>query len=187
MICYDVAVLGKNCKSINTLILNPHIHLMGEDAACIAYVRLTQFVDKWVITGWWINVNNDNCPLVINNVGKEWLTRSRTRRPACGIVVMESGSMFTFTDPEPRLRVLFRIIRNNKTTHTGYNTDDRFFFFLLDLSITPDDIFYLAPPFLSISWFCPDPFLLPPRRDTQNSWRLPLFFHQLRFFLSTKK
>ena len=39
-------VLGKNCKSINTLILNPHIHLMGEDAACIAYVRLTQFVDK---------------------------------------------------------------------------------------------------------------------------------------------
>lgn len=42
------SVLGKNCKSINTLILNPHIHLMGEDAACIAYVRLTQFVDKWV-------------------------------------------------------------------------------------------------------------------------------------------
>ncbi|XP_046654871.1 calcium/calmodulin-dependent protein kinase type II alpha chain isoform X3 [Daphnia pulicaria] len=39
-------LLGKNCKSINTLILNPHIHLMGEDAACIAYVRLTQFVDK---------------------------------------------------------------------------------------------------------------------------------------------
>ena len=39
-------VLGKNCKSINTLILNPHIHLMGEDTACIAYVRLTQFMDK---------------------------------------------------------------------------------------------------------------------------------------------
>ncbi|KAK4013079.1 hypothetical protein OUZ56_025319 [Daphnia magna] len=39
-------LLGKNCKSINTLILNPHIHLMGEDAACIAYVRLTQFMDK---------------------------------------------------------------------------------------------------------------------------------------------
>ena len=43
-------VLGKNCKSINTLILNPHIHLMGEDTACIAYVRLTQFMDKYVST-----------------------------------------------------------------------------------------------------------------------------------------
>jgi calcium/calmodulin-dependent protein kinase (CaM kinase) II len=41
-------VLGKNCKAVNTLILNPHIHLMGEDAACIAYVRLTQFMDKSV-------------------------------------------------------------------------------------------------------------------------------------------
>ncbi len=41
-------MLGKNCKAVNTLILNPHIHLMGEDAACIAYVRLTQFMDKSV-------------------------------------------------------------------------------------------------------------------------------------------
>lgn len=42
------AVLGKNssCKAVNTTILNPHVHLLGEDAACIAYVRLTQFVDK---------------------------------------------------------------------------------------------------------------------------------------------
>ncbi|XP_074104524.1 calcium/calmodulin-dependent protein kinase II isoform X15 [Cotesia typhae] len=41
-------VLGKNssCKAVNTTILNPHVHLLGEDAACIAYVRLTQFVDK---------------------------------------------------------------------------------------------------------------------------------------------
>ncbi|KAK2717388.1 calcium/calmodulin-dependent protein kinase type II alpha chain-like isoform X3 [Artemia franciscana] len=39
-------VLGKNCKAVNTLILNPHVHLLGEDAACIAYVRLTQFIDK---------------------------------------------------------------------------------------------------------------------------------------------
>merc|ERR1712136_119254 len=39
-------VLGKSTKSVNTLILNPHIHLMGGDSACIAYVRLTQFMDK---------------------------------------------------------------------------------------------------------------------------------------------
>ncbi|XP_067010998.1 calcium/calmodulin-dependent protein kinase type II alpha chain isoform X6 [Anabrus simplex] len=39
-------VLGKNCKAINTTILNPHVHLLGDDAACIAYVRLTQFMDK---------------------------------------------------------------------------------------------------------------------------------------------
>lgn len=39
-------VLGKNCKAINTTILNPHVHLLGEDAACIAYVRLTQYTDK---------------------------------------------------------------------------------------------------------------------------------------------
>ncbi|XP_034937486.1 calcium/calmodulin-dependent protein kinase type II alpha chain isoform X18 [Chelonus insularis] len=45
---FDNAVLGKNssCKAVNTTILNPHVHLLGEDAACIAYVRLTQYVDK---------------------------------------------------------------------------------------------------------------------------------------------
>ncbi|XP_045465165.1 calcium/calmodulin-dependent protein kinase type II alpha chain isoform X15 [Harmonia axyridis] len=39
-------VLSKNCKAVNTTILNPHVHLLGEDAACIAYVRLTQYLDK---------------------------------------------------------------------------------------------------------------------------------------------
>ncbi|XP_015180385.1 PREDICTED: calcium/calmodulin-dependent protein kinase type II delta chain isoform X11 [Polistes dominula] len=43
---FDNAVLGKNCKAVNTTILNPHVHLLGEDAACIAYVRLTQYMDK---------------------------------------------------------------------------------------------------------------------------------------------
>ncbi|TGZ62883.1 hypothetical protein CRM22_007200 [Opisthorchis felineus] len=33
-------------RSIHTTILNPTVHLLGEDAACIAYVRLTQFLDK---------------------------------------------------------------------------------------------------------------------------------------------
>lgn len=39
-------VLGKNCKAINTTILNPHVHLLGDETACIAYVRLTQYIDK---------------------------------------------------------------------------------------------------------------------------------------------
>lgn len=41
-----LSVLSKNHKAINTSILNPHVHLLGEDAACIAYVRLTQFIDR---------------------------------------------------------------------------------------------------------------------------------------------
>ncbi|KAL7035526.1 hypothetical protein ACKWTF_008426 [Chironomus riparius] len=43
---YFENVLGKNYRAINTTILNPHVHLLGEDTACIAYVRLTQYVDK---------------------------------------------------------------------------------------------------------------------------------------------
>uniref|UniRef100_A0A3B4FRF8 calcium/calmodulin-dependent protein kinase n=2 Tax=Haplochromini TaxID=319058 RepID=A0A3B4FRF8_9CICH len=38
-------LLSKNSKPIHTTILNPHVHIIGDDAACIAYIRLTQFVD----------------------------------------------------------------------------------------------------------------------------------------------
>uniref|UniRef100_A0A8D2ZWC1 calcium/calmodulin-dependent protein kinase n=1 Tax=Scophthalmus maximus TaxID=52904 RepID=A0A8D2ZWC1_SCOMX len=38
-------LLSKNSKPVHTTLLNPHVHLIGEDAACIAYIRLTQFVD----------------------------------------------------------------------------------------------------------------------------------------------
>nr|XP_057913700.1 calcium/calmodulin-dependent protein kinase type II subunit beta-like isoform X3 [Doryrhamphus excisus] len=38
-------LLAKNSKPIHTTILNPHVHMIGEDAACVAYIRLTQFVD----------------------------------------------------------------------------------------------------------------------------------------------
>ncbi|XP_065348760.1 calcium/calmodulin-dependent protein kinase type II alpha chain isoform X9 [Cloeon dipterum] len=41
-----INLLSKNFKAINTTILNPHVHLIGDDGACIAYVRLTQFVDR---------------------------------------------------------------------------------------------------------------------------------------------
>uniref|UniRef100_A0A3Q0R081 Calcium/calmodulin-dependent protein kinase (CaM kinase) II beta 2 n=1 Tax=Amphilophus citrinellus TaxID=61819 RepID=A0A3Q0R081_AMPCI len=43
---YFENLLAKNSKPIHTTILNPHVHLIGEDAACIAYIRLTQFVDS---------------------------------------------------------------------------------------------------------------------------------------------
>ncbi|XP_053501844.1 calcium/calmodulin-dependent protein kinase type II subunit beta isoform X12 [Ictalurus punctatus] len=42
---YFENLLSKNSKPIHTTILNPHVHLIGEDAACIAYIRLTQYVD----------------------------------------------------------------------------------------------------------------------------------------------
>ncbi|KAI1900926.1 hypothetical protein AGOR_G00054860 [Albula goreensis] len=38
---YFENLLSKNSKPIHTTILNPHVHLIGEDAACIAYIRLT--------------------------------------------------------------------------------------------------------------------------------------------------
>ncbi|XP_072562279.1 calcium/calmodulin-dependent protein kinase type II subunit alpha isoform X4 [Paramormyrops kingsleyae] len=36
---------SKNSKPVHTTILNPHIHLIGEEAACIAYIRITQYID----------------------------------------------------------------------------------------------------------------------------------------------
>uniref|UniRef100_A0A8D3BR96 calcium/calmodulin-dependent protein kinase n=1 Tax=Scophthalmus maximus TaxID=52904 RepID=A0A8D3BR96_SCOMX len=36
---------SKNSKPVHTTILNPHIHLVGEEAACIAYIRVTQYID----------------------------------------------------------------------------------------------------------------------------------------------
>nr|XP_055061757.1 calcium/calmodulin-dependent protein kinase type II delta 2 chain isoform X2 [Misgurnus anguillicaudatus] len=37
--------LSKGNKPVHTILLNPHVHLIGEDAACIAYIRLTQYMD----------------------------------------------------------------------------------------------------------------------------------------------
>lgn len=34
-------------KAINNSIVNPNVHILGSDVACIAYVRLTQFIDKY--------------------------------------------------------------------------------------------------------------------------------------------
>ncbi|XP_035669858.1 calcium/calmodulin-dependent protein kinase type II delta chain-like isoform X21 [Branchiostoma floridae] len=43
---YFEHALTKNSKATNTTILNPHVHLLGEDAAYIAYIRLTQCIDR---------------------------------------------------------------------------------------------------------------------------------------------
>ncbi|XP_067286557.1 calcium/calmodulin-dependent protein kinase (CaM kinase) II gamma 1 isoform X5 [Pseudorasbora parva] len=43
---YFEHLLSKNNKPVHTTILNPHVHLIGEDAACIAYIRLTQYIDS---------------------------------------------------------------------------------------------------------------------------------------------
>ncbi|CAI4227977.1 unnamed protein product [Auanema sp. JU1783] len=33
-------------NQLHTTMLNPNVHILGEDGACIAYVRLTQYVDR---------------------------------------------------------------------------------------------------------------------------------------------
>ena len=46
---YHIIVLFsvKNNRHLtNTSILNPHVHLLGDDAAAIAYCRVTQTIDK---------------------------------------------------------------------------------------------------------------------------------------------
>ncbi|XP_075306865.1 calcium/calmodulin-dependent protein kinase type II delta chain isoform X4 [Odontesthes bonariensis] len=37
--------LSKGKLPIHTILLNPHVHLIGDEAACIAYIRLTQYID----------------------------------------------------------------------------------------------------------------------------------------------
>lgn len=44
-VCVCFLALSKSNKPIHTIILNPHVHLVGDDAACIAYIRLTQYMD----------------------------------------------------------------------------------------------------------------------------------------------
>ncbi|GAA6076100.1 calcium/calmodulin-dependent protein kinase type II delta 2 chain isoform X1, partial [Tachysurus ichikawai] len=43
---YFEHALLKGTKPVHTILLNPHVHLIGEDAACIAYIRLTQYLDS---------------------------------------------------------------------------------------------------------------------------------------------
>ncbi|XP_027143878.1 calcium/calmodulin-dependent protein kinase type II delta chain isoform X14 [Larimichthys crocea] len=38
--------LPKVKQPIHTILLNPHVHLIGDEAACIAYIRLTQYIDS---------------------------------------------------------------------------------------------------------------------------------------------
>lgn len=59
-------------KPIHTIILNPHVHLVGDDAACIAYIRLTQYMDG------------------------SGMPKCSRKRHACGTAGMGSGRMFTF-------------------------------------------------------------------------------------------
>lgn len=41
----SIPALSKGNKPVHTILLNPHVHLIGENAACIAYIRLTQYMD----------------------------------------------------------------------------------------------------------------------------------------------
>lgn len=43
--CVWPTALSRAKLPVHTILLNPHVHLIGEEAACIAYVRLTQYID----------------------------------------------------------------------------------------------------------------------------------------------
>ncbi|XP_029382694.1 calcium/calmodulin-dependent protein kinase type II delta 1 chain isoform X5 [Echeneis naucrates] len=43
---YFENALSKGKQPIHTILLNPHVHLIGDEAACIAYIRLTQYIDS---------------------------------------------------------------------------------------------------------------------------------------------
>uniref|UniRef100_A0AAQ5Y7B8 calcium/calmodulin-dependent protein kinase n=1 Tax=Amphiprion ocellaris TaxID=80972 RepID=A0AAQ5Y7B8_AMPOC len=43
---YFENALAKGKQPIHTILLNPHVHLIGDEAACIAYIRLTQYIDS---------------------------------------------------------------------------------------------------------------------------------------------
>ncbi|KAF7207288.1 calcium/calmodulin-dependent protein kinase type II delta 1 chain isoform X10 [Nothobranchius furzeri] len=43
---YFENALSKAKLHIHTILLNPHVHLIGDEAACIAYIRLTQYMDS---------------------------------------------------------------------------------------------------------------------------------------------
>uniref|UniRef100_A0A674NDJ5 calcium/calmodulin-dependent protein kinase n=1 Tax=Takifugu rubripes TaxID=31033 RepID=A0A674NDJ5_TAKRU len=43
---YFENALSRTKLPVHTILLNPHVHLIGDEAACIAYVRLTQYIDS---------------------------------------------------------------------------------------------------------------------------------------------
>uniref|UniRef100_A0A8C4R034 calcium/calmodulin-dependent protein kinase n=1 Tax=Eptatretus burgeri TaxID=7764 RepID=A0A8C4R034_EPTBU len=42
---YFENLFAKNHRPVHTTLLTPHVHLLGDEAACIAYVCLTQYID----------------------------------------------------------------------------------------------------------------------------------------------
>ncbi|XP_056298926.1 calcium/calmodulin-dependent protein kinase type II delta 1 chain isoform X9 [Pseudoliparis swirei] len=42
---YFENALSKGKQPIHTILLNPHVHLIGDEGACVAYIRLTQYMD----------------------------------------------------------------------------------------------------------------------------------------------
>ncbi|VDN57751.1 unnamed protein product [Dracunculus medinensis] len=42
---FDSSSTSRSPK-IHTTLLNPNVHMIGDEGACIAYIRLTQYIDK---------------------------------------------------------------------------------------------------------------------------------------------
>ena len=50
IVMMECVVAASKCyKASNMCVLNPHVHILGDDAAVIAYTTLTQHLDKSVL------------------------------------------------------------------------------------------------------------------------------------------
>ncbi len=54
IVCVVSVSVLKQTKTSNVTILNPHVQLLGEEAASIAYIRVIQSIDKYALSHWLI-------------------------------------------------------------------------------------------------------------------------------------
>ncbi|KYO25700.1 hypothetical protein Y1Q_0001851 [Alligator mississippiensis] len=91
---YFENLLSKNNKPIHTTILNPHVHVIGDDAACIAYIRLTQTSTSTARGHPWHHSSEELTPTVVVSSPTETVFRaeplarssSGQHAPACSPV-----------------------------------------------------------------------------------------------------
>ena len=88
-------------NNTNVSIVNPYVHLLGEDAAAIAYVKVVQSIDKYVKINFFktytyyvvIHEIDDVLHLIIKLIVSEtaFPTQSSQRKHEYGIAVMADG------------------------------------------------------------------------------------------------
>ena len=74
--------------------VNPQVHILSEDSACIAYVRLTQYLDKWVINYLQRSLKFKLTTFFI--VGNNKLTPISQKKREYGVKTVENGAVFIY-------------------------------------------------------------------------------------------